>query len=100
MTLNPNQRVVAFTHHPRTVYIDVTSRCNKACSVCPVRERTIPIGDMDFGFFRSVIDQLHRGTEVFLYQTGESLLHPEFFDMCAYAREKGMITHLSTNGLK
>jgi pyruvate-formate lyase-activating enzyme len=99
MTLNPDKRVLVFGSQPKSVYFDITTRCNKRCEVCPVRDRNIPMGDMDLGFYKSVIDQLRKDTMVYLHQSGEPLLHPDLHEMCVYAKKKGMITSLATNGL-
>jgi len=84
---------------PITVYFDVTSRCNKACPVCPLRDRKIPPGDMDFDFYKSIIDQLPPETTVSLHQTGEPTLHPRLSDMARYAKVHGLFVSFTTNGL-
>jgi hypothetical protein len=58
-----------------------------------------PMGYMDVKLFTDIIDQLPEGTEVDFHKDGEPLLHPHIGWMIAYAKGKGMYTHLVTNGL-
>lgn len=83
--------------------IDVTNHCNKACSICPMKDRYkthyFPMGFMDLKLYTDIIDQLPKGTEVDFHKDGEPLLHKDISWMIAYARGKGMFTHLVTNGI-
>lgn len=85
------------------INIDVTNHCNKACSICPMKDRYkthyFPMGFMDVKLFTDIIDQLPEGTEVDLHKDGEPLLHPNIAWMIAYAKGRGMFTHLVTNGI-
>ncbi len=50
-------------------------------------------------FSKKIIDESAGQTElVYLYGTGESLLHKGVYDMTKYAASKGISTLLSTNG--
>ena len=56
-------------------------------------------GFMDFGLFRKIIDEAAGfAFDVNLHHRGESLLHPDFFEMVAYAHEAGLVTRFHTNG--
>jgi radical SAM protein with 4Fe4S-binding SPASM domain len=62
----------------------------------------MPLGDMDFELFKKIIDEaaLHLPVTLVIFFRGESLLHPEFFDMVKYAKEKGIgPIQLASNGL-
>lgn len=85
------------------INIDVTNHCNKSCSICPMTDRYkvnyFPMGYMDVKLFTDIIDQLPEGTEIDFHKDGEPLLHPHIGWMIAYAKGKGMFTHLVTNGI-
>jgi hypothetical protein len=85
------------------IYVDVTNHCNKKCSFCPMKDRytenLFPMGFMDWSLYVSIIDQLPKGTNVDFHKDGEPLLHPQIEHMILYAKEKGMFTHLVTNGI-
>ena len=85
---------------PVRLWVELTSCCNLACIMCPNKD--LPKGQkgyMDFGLFRKIIDEA-RGSafDVHLMHRGESLLHPDFFEMVRYAHEAGLVTRFHTNG--
>jgi radical SAM protein with 4Fe4S-binding SPASM domain len=54
---------------------------------------------MDFGLFRKIVDEVKDfAFDVHLLHRGESLLHPEFFDMVKVAHDAGLVTRFHTNG--
>jgi len=56
-------------------------------------------GYMTFELFRKIIDEAKEFIhEANLIHRGESLLHPEFFEMIRYAADAGIVTKLHTNG--
>jgi len=91
---------------PKELHIDVTNHCNKACSICPMRNRynenIFPLGFMDMELFKDIIDEckayLER-PELTLHKDGEPLLHPRIAEMVRYAKVKGCFTHFATNGI-
>ncbi len=87
---------------PRRVILEMTSRCNFLCRMCPQQNLKRPRMDMDGTQYRKVIDELdEHGIEgLWLYHLGESLLHPEFRENIKYVSSKknlGVIW-ISTNG--
>jgi radical SAM protein with 4Fe4S-binding SPASM domain len=55
-------------------------------------------GFMDFDVFKKIIDEAsYFVCDVNLFHRGESLLHPEIFEMIKYAKDKGLSTRLNTN---
>ena len=89
------------TIYPQEVVIELTNHCNLACRMCP--QATLmrrPKGFMEAGLFRKIIDEIKSRAElVYLYGTGESLLHPDLVPLTEYAARSGLTTVLSTNGI-
>jgi radical SAM protein with 4Fe4S-binding SPASM domain len=87
---------------PMHLDIEATSRCNLKCSFCdrqPYLDKS-QIGDMDFGLFKSIIDEGrdHALWAVKLSYRGEPLLHKDIFKMISYAKKKGVIdVYFNTN---
>ena len=85
---------------PTRLWIEPTSVCNLRCVMCPNKELTKEQkGFMDFALFRKIVDEVKDfAFDVHLLHRGESLLHPEFFDMVRYAHDAGLVTRFHTNG--
>lgn len=85
---------------PREIVIELTNFCNLDCVMCPHGKMTRKKGQMETALFEKIIDEAKGGTElVYLYGTGESLLHEELAACIRYASRAGMATVLSTNGM-
>jgi radical SAM protein with 4Fe4S-binding SPASM domain len=87
---------------PRRVILEMTSRCNFLCRMCPQQNLKRPRMDMPGDVYRRVIDEIDSyGIEgLWLYHLGESLLHPEFRENIRHIsgkRNLGVIW-MSTNG--
>jgi radical SAM protein with 4Fe4S-binding SPASM domain len=79
---------------------NITRRCNLACIHCysDSAAREYP-GELDWQQCQGVVDDLAQfKVPAVLLSGGEPLIHPRFFDLAAYAREKGLRLTLSTNG--
>lgn len=86
--------------YPQEVVIEVTNHCNLQCVMCPHQNMQRPKGLMDEALFRKIIDEISDKAElVYLFGTGESLIHPKLCDFIDYAASKGLYTVLSTNGM-
>ena len=70
----------------RFAQIEPTTRCNYTCGFCVGRH--MPQQDIALDTFRSFIDQTEGLEALELQGEGEPLLHPQFFDMVALARDK------------
>ncbi len=86
--------------NPFTVSIEPTTSCNLRCPECPsgLRKFTRDTGNIALELYRKTIDQLH--PDLFylnLYFQGEPFLHPHFFQMVEYARQRKIYTATSTN---
>lgn len=85
---------------PISISIEPTTACNLRCPECPsgLRSFTRETGNLKTDFFRKTINQLHKDLlYINFYFQGEPYINPEFLDMVAYAKEKGIITSTSTN---
>ena len=79
---------------------NITRRCNLRCAHCysSSTSRHYP-GELTLPQFRATIDDLADfGVPGVLFSGGEPLIHPHFFEIAGYARERGLRLTLSTNG--
>ena len=86
----------------RVVQLEVTNRCNMACSFCPLPIRDLPLADIEPKEAFDVIDSLALigGIEfVAFHQFGEPLLYPRIWDCIDKCRTLGLRSQLVTNGL-
>lgn len=81
----------------KKAYVEITNRCNLACSFCPKTKR-VP-RTMTPEEFSLVLNRL-RGhvTYVYLHVMGEPLLHPQLSELMAAADVRGMKICITTNG--
>lgn len=82
--------------------VEVTSRCNLKCVMCPVTvlaERW-PQRDMPWETFERVAKAFGRVKWVHLQGWGEPLLHRRIFDMIAHAKSAGCRVGFTTNGTR
>jgi MoaA/NifB/PqqE/SkfB family radical SAM enzyme len=80
--------------------IEVTSRCTRACALCPrsVAEMGWRDGDLDEATWLGLEDDLRLARHVHLQGWGEPLLHPRLPEMAADVRAAGAQVGLTTNG--
>ena len=112
MTINPDRvnlaEAIPLTG-PLSVNVEMSSRCNFACSFCPTAlpEEWKRVGfekrDMDDDLFRKIVDdfkQMPRVKVFNLHMMGESQLHPHFYDLAVYATTSGIADRyeMRTNG--
>ncbi|MCI0744462.1 MAG: radical SAM protein [Verrucomicrobia subdivision 3 bacterium] len=79
---------------------NLTRRCNLKCLHCysDSDAREYP-GELTFEQCRAVVDDLANfAIPGLLLSGGEPLIHPRFFDIAGYARQRGLRLTLSTNG--
>lgn len=84
---------------PGRVEIEIASACNLKCTYCPRRHLDKLDGFLSFSLFKKLIDETARypETALVLHRRGESLLHPDFIDMCGYIQDKFRETQIATN---
>lgn len=84
--------------YPMHLSIELTNNCNLKCRMCPHQNMNREKGYMPEPLFKKIIDEVKGKSEfVYLYSTGESLLHPDFFNFAEYIRGKELKTCISTN---
>ena len=85
--------------HPYEVQALLLNACNLRCSYCRCPEMRIPT--MDTARWRSILARLGElGTLRIKFQGGEPTLRPDFVELCAAAREAGILAAVVTNGLR
>ncbi|PIT89245.1 MAG: hypothetical protein COU27_01355, partial [Candidatus Levybacteria bacterium CG10_big_fil_rev_8_21_14_0_10_36_7] len=88
---------------PPRVMMEMTGRCNLKCRMCPRKDMTRPLVDMDTDLYMKIIDELDkRGIDFFsFFHFGESIMHPDWKKIVSYADKKKNlgITWFSTNGV-
>ena len=81
--------------------IELTSRCNLNCQMCPFRKGGgfKDFGDMDWDLFTKLVDELAPQSEaIMLFNRGEPFLYKKIYEAINYAKGKCKII-LSTNGV-
>lgn len=82
-----------------SVNLELTNHCNLRCTICPVNTTMRRAkGYMDPALFRRVIDENPQIHFVLAFQWGEPLLHPNFFELVRYAKDRGVSTMITSNG--
>jgi radical SAM protein with 4Fe4S-binding SPASM domain len=83
---------------PETVHLAITSRCNLSCPGCYVSPFDARV-ELTTAELCGLIDQW---AEMRVFQLavggGEPFLREDLFDVLAYARERGIVPNLTTNG--
>ncbi len=87
---------------PTYVQMEPVGQCNLRCTMCPIqfRQDGPPYGPpafMDFAVFTRLVDEFTGLKHLHLQGLGEPMMHPRFFDMVAYAVDKGIRVTTNTN---
>ncbi len=82
--------------------IEVTSRCNLRCVMCPVTllADRWPALDLPWESFQRIARAFEKTKWVYLQGWGEPLLHPQLFDMIGVAKSAGCRVGFTTNGTR
>ena len=83
------------------IQVEVTSYCNAACVYCPhtVYQGHWASRHLPLTTFAKLLPALARARLVYLQGWGEPLLHPDFFNMVAQAKQAGCRVGTTTNGM-
>lgn len=82
-----------------TLNVELTSRCNVACSYCDVnQELGRPNQDLPLEVLEGLLDGAPRVHTLLPFQWGEPLLYPQLDEALELARRRGVRTLLTTNG--
>lgn len=87
---------------PTYVQIEPVGQCNLRCQMCPIQFRKdgppySPPAFMEFETFTRIVDQFVTLETLHLQGLGEPMMHPRFFDMVAYAANKGIRVTTNSN---
>lgn len=84
---------------PAHIVIDISSRCNLACPLCPTGNGTINLKKdmLTPADFRKFIKQFPHILSVSLFNWGEPFLNAHIFDILDIAREYDIKTDIDTN---
>ncbi|HIJ84139.1 MAG TPA: radical SAM protein, partial [Magnetococcales bacterium] len=89
-------------HLPTRVLLEMTSRCNLKCHMCPRQSLERESIDMDPTLFKQCVDALDaiHIDGIWIFNLGESILHPEFPSLLKYVSDKKNLgpIWLSSNG--
>lgn len=90
---------------PLNVHFELTYRCNEQCIHCfcvvpPGQEAEAKKRELTYDEITPVLDDLaEMGGLHLTLSGGEVLVRPDFFDIAAYARERGFVLRIFTNGI-
>jgi len=93
------RKPAALKIRPENLQVDITTSCNLRCKMCPryVLDESEQNRSVSLEEFKKIIDDIEPGS-VNLAATGESFVHPEFFEMVRYAKNKnGAVAITSSN---
>ena len=82
---------------PLIVSWAITTRCNKSCTYCDIRN--IKVKELETGHVLSLITELSRlGTRIIHFTGGEPLLREDIGMIIDYCSERGILTSINSNG--
>jgi len=85
---------------PYLVDIELTNNCNLRCIFCGQQAMKREKGFISEKTFKKVVDECAEyGTPIRLIRWGEPFLHPKIVDFIKYVKSKGLILHITNNGL-
>jgi len=89
--------------YPLSATFELTNRCNFNCAHCyinqPANDEAARQRELSTEQVKVIIDQMVAAGVLFLTLTGgEPLLRPDFAEIYTYARQKGLLVILFTNG--
>ncbi|MEC0370473.1 radical SAM/SPASM domain-containing protein [Paenibacillus chibensis] len=78
-------------------YVELTSRCNLACTFCPPTHRATNYITIEQ--FTHTLDEIKPFTDfIYFHVKGEPLLHPHIDQLLDIAHEKGFKVNITSNG--
>lgn len=84
---------------PMSVAFEFTHRCNLSCKHCYVLNKNNKKGELTFGEITTILDQLvDMGTFYLTLTGGEALLRKDLMEVAKYAKKKGFLLTLFSNG--
>jgi MoaA/NifB/PqqE/SkfB family radical SAM enzyme len=85
--------------YPDTIMLELTNACNLKCTMCMNPKMTREKGYITLELVEKVLIEAQEIgiKKIALYTTGESLLHPNFFDIVSLCKQYNMYIYLTTN---
>jgi radical SAM protein with 4Fe4S-binding SPASM domain len=93
-------RFTMLPYSPSILNIEPGNICNLHCPLCPTgaNEPGLSKGYMDFGLFKSIIDEIGKGlVSINLYSWGEPLLNKNLVEMIEYAKKANSNVRITTS---
>lgn len=85
---------------PFLVDLELTNHCNLQCIFCGQRAMTRHKGFMSEKILKKIVDEcLKYNTPIRFIRWGEPFLHPKIIDFVKYIKSKGLLLHITNNGL-
>lgn len=82
----------------KILMVELTNHCNEDCWFCPNSKMVREKGFMSMDTVKHVISKIEPGSSVVLNNLGESLLHPQFFEIAEMFVDAGIGTMVTVNG--
>lgn len=83
---------------PLHLKIELTSKCNLNCEFCYIHNHVQSV-DIEFNKIKPYFDYfISKGLLVVVLTGGECTLHPQFAEIYAYLKNKGVFVEIYTNG--
>lgn len=74
--------------YPVMIEIEPTTYCNLKCNMCENTYWNIPKRNMSFADFKTILDQFPWLCEIGFTGIGESLMNPDYLEMCRYIKQR------------
>lgn len=86
-------------HYPWTGQIELTYNCNLACIHCYCKGSEDEKRELETKEWKEILDEIHReGCLWLVFTGGDPLVRNDFLDIYFYAKKKGFIITIFTNG--
>ncbi|MBI2236394.1 MAG: radical SAM protein [Magnetospirillum sp.] len=100
---NSREKLADLPAFPRMLDIELTNTCNFRCLMCPTGNfsQKRAKGFMADETYHRLLDECaQHGAAIRFIRWGEPLTHPRVVDYIRAAHDKGVLTHVNTNGSK
>lgn len=100
-TVRDKVRQYCLEHHlVMSACLELTYRCTEHCIHCYADDETNTRQELKLEDYQKILDELKEmGCISILLTGGEPTLHPDFLEIAKYAKEKGFLVDIFTNGL-
>jgi radical SAM protein with 4Fe4S-binding SPASM domain len=98
---NSKEKLKNLPAFPRYIDIEMTNTCNFTCIMCPTGNnmQKRKKGFMKEAIFNKIIDEISEyQTPLRFIRWGEPTMHPKIIEFLKSCNDKGIITHMNTNG--